>query len=141
MPLLNDVMQEALHLVEACPLITTATQADKIYKSCSDLPTLPAADAEEGMWMTINKTLDSLFGSDTGITNILKGPNGVALAIDWVNKGREHPSWDSPEEKKRRINKKGKYDSQSDLLVKLKFERIIEKVKCKLYPYSITVIF
>ncbi|EGF98071.1 uncharacterized protein MELLADRAFT_96196 [Melampsora larici-populina 98AG31] len=129
MPLLNDVMKEALRLVEECPLISTATHTDEIYKSCSHSPSLPAADAEEGIWMTINKTLDNLFGSDTGIRNILKGPNGVALAIEWVNKGREHPSWDSAEEKNKRVNKKGKYDSQSDLLVKLKFEGIVEKVK------------
>lgn len=129
MPLLNDVMKEALRLVEDSPVISTATRADDIYRTFEHPPYLDPEDEEEGIWMSVNKQLDSLFGSDTGHSNIRKGPDGLALAIDWVNKAREHPSWDSQEDKERRTRKKGKYDSGSDLMVKLKFERICTNVK------------
>lgn len=138
MALLNDVMKEPLRHVEECPLITTATHTDEIYISCSQPPSLPAEDADDGIWWTINKKLDSLFGSDTGVRNILKGPKGMALAIEWVNKARKHPTWDTAEDKKRRMKKNGEYDSQSDLLVKLKFDRICEKVKGNHYIISIS---
>lgn len=135
MPLLNDVMKEALRLVEECPVIATATCADKIYQACSHTPYLPAEDADEGVWLSINRKLDNLFGSDNGHENIRKGSDGIALVIDWVNKAREHPTWDSPEDKARKIQKKGKYDSGSDLMVKFKFERICKKIKGKPFPF------
>lgn len=131
MPLLDEVMKEALRLVEECPVIATATGRDCIYDTFSQPPYLLPEDANEGVWMSVNKKLDGVFGSDTGHENFRKGPDGLALVIEWVNKAREHPSWDSPEDKERRIHKKGKYDSGSDLIIKFKFERICKRVKGK----------
>ncbi|EGG09658.1 uncharacterized protein MELLADRAFT_95096 [Melampsora larici-populina 98AG31] len=128
MPLLNDVMKEALRLFEGCPMIATATCADEIYKTFSRPPYLPPEDADDGMWMTANQKLEDLFGRD-GQKNILKGPEGIALVIDWINKARKHPSWDSPVDKERRLHKKGNFDSGSDLLIKVKFERICTSVE------------
>ncbi|EGG08193.1 uncharacterized protein MELLADRAFT_84980 [Melampsora larici-populina 98AG31] len=106
MPLLNDVMKEALRLVEECPMIATATCMDNIYKKFSNPPYLPAEDVDEGIWMSVNKELDGLFGSENSHENIRKGPDGMLLVIEWVNKAREHPTWYSPEDKAQNIQKK-----------------------------------
>ncbi|EGF96897.1 uncharacterized protein MELLADRAFT_92522 [Melampsora larici-populina 98AG31] len=129
MTLLNDVMKEALCLVESSPKIVTATYKDEIYKRFSNPPDVDEDDVDEGIWMTVNRKLDALFGRDDGHKHILKGPEGISLVIDWVNEARKHPSWDSPEDKEKKLQKKGGFDSASDRLVKLKFERICSKVK------------
>ncbi|EGG08232.1 uncharacterized protein MELLADRAFT_85034 [Melampsora larici-populina 98AG31] len=52
----------------------------------------------------------------------------MALVIKYVNQAREHPTWDSPEDQQKRLQKMGNYDSTSDQLMKLKFKRVIEKL-------------
>lgn len=108
MTLLNDVMKEAFCLVESSPNIATATYKDEIYKTFSNPPDLGKDDVEEGIWMKANQKLDALFGR--GHKHILKGPEGTSLVIDWVNKARKHPSWDSPEDKEKKMQKKFAFD-------------------------------
>ncbi|EGF99128.1 uncharacterized protein MELLADRAFT_94844 [Melampsora larici-populina 98AG31] len=129
MPLLNEVMKEALRLVEECPVIATATHEDLIYQTCSHPPKLDVKDAGEGIWFGVNKRLEGLIGSENGHEYIRKGSDGLALLIDWINKAREHPTWDSPEDTKRKTQKQGECDSGSDLMIKFKFERLCKKVE------------
>lgn len=129
--LLNTTIQETLALVEAHPEVAEATQNDKIYCMFDHPSYLSPADADEGMWFEANQKLDALFGRDTEPGNIRKGPYGLQRVIKWLEKARQHDTWDSPTDKLDKARKGSTWLSSSDRLLKLKMENIADKLKRK----------
>ncbi|EGG05841.1 uncharacterized protein MELLADRAFT_87741 [Melampsora larici-populina 98AG31] len=108
MPSYEQIKSEILHLSKTCEHIRPATTDDEIYRCFVNPPKIDPEDIEEGMYLSVNKTMDSVFGAELLNKNVFTGPYGVDLVIKWSDKAREHKTW----------------DKSSDQLLKLKLERI-----------------
>lgn len=138
MPSLDQVIEEVLLLTQNSPFILLATTSDQIYKTFSEEPYLPHEYAEEGMWYAANCKLDKVFGVRDLSMNIRKGPHGLPMAVNWLNKARKHELWDSEADKARRLVKNAGWDSDSDRLVKVRMENILSHVKGIFFSFSLS---
>ncbi|EGG02836.1 uncharacterized protein MELLADRAFT_109853 [Melampsora larici-populina 98AG31] len=108
MPSYEQMKSEILHLSKTCEQIRPATTDDVIYRSFINAPKLDPNDIDEGMYWSVNKTMDAVFGADVVNKHVFTGPYGVELVMKWTDKAREHETW----------------DKSSDQLLKLKLKRI-----------------
>lgn len=96
----DQTLQKITTLCNQCPSLREGTRKDLTFKTFSNAP---VAHAEEGMWYSVNSTLDSVFGRDCIKKNISKGTFGLPLVVEWVQKAQKHHTWDGDSEKLIRV--------------------------------------
>ncbi|KAH9810732.1 hypothetical protein DFH28DRAFT_854688, partial [Melampsora americana] len=108
----QQLKSDLLHLSENCNFLRPATTEDITYHRFSDPPRLDPSDIDDGMYFSVNRTMDAVFGADVIKENLFTGCYGIELMLKWLDKAREHPTW----------------DRNSDLLINVKLGNIREKM-------------
>ncbi|KAH9820386.1 hypothetical protein DFH28DRAFT_1121611 [Melampsora americana] len=93
---LDQTLQRILELCNHCPSLWEGTREDPTFMRFSNAP---VADDDKGMWYPVNTTLDDVFGKDCIQINVSKGPFGLPMVVDWVQKAWKHHTWDADSEK------------------------------------------
>ncbi|EGG12798.1 uncharacterized protein MELLADRAFT_87069 [Melampsora larici-populina 98AG31] len=106
----EQTLQKITTLCNQCPSLREGTREDLTFKTFSNAP---VTNAEEGMWYSVNLTLDSVFGRDCIKKNISKGTFGLPLVVEWVRKAQKHQTW----------------DGDCDKLIRVKLDNIISALK------------
>lgn len=114
---IDDLVASTMILSQNCPAgsIRAATQNDKIFQTFCEPPMLSISDAEEGIGWLINSKMDAIFGVDKIDTELFTGPFGIELMLKWISRARIHETW--------------KKDTNGQMLLKLKLERICDVLK------------
>lgn len=108
----QELKSDILYLSENCDFIRPATTEDITYRSFSNPPQLDHWDIDDGMYFSVNRTLDAVLGADVIEKHLFNGCYGMELMLKWLDKAREHATW----------------DRNSDLLLNVKLENIREKL-------------
>ncbi|PLW42688.1 hypothetical protein PCASD_08506 [Puccinia coronata f. sp. avenae] len=74
-----------------------ATMNDLIFQRFSNPPVVPEDEEDEGIWYVVNKSMDSLFGTDNCKENIRSGKYGIEVVIAYLKQARKHPLWNADE--------------------------------------------
>ncbi|EGF97335.1 uncharacterized protein MELLADRAFT_85855 [Melampsora larici-populina 98AG31] len=105
----EKILQKILNLCDNCPGLREGTRHDLIFKAFSNAPVAN----NDGMWPSVNTTLDAAFGKDCVVQNISKGPLGLPMVVDWVRKAEKHPTW----------------DLNAEMLINIKLDNIVTALK------------
>ncbi|KAH9808092.1 hypothetical protein DFH28DRAFT_838632, partial [Melampsora americana] len=95
----KDLKLEILHLSQNCEFIRPATTKDLIYTVFKSPPKLADSDCEIGIFWTLNTKMNSIFGVTAIQKELFTGRYGMEQVMGWIDKVREHNTWDQDSEK------------------------------------------
>ncbi|EGF97440.1 uncharacterized protein MELLADRAFT_85351 [Melampsora larici-populina 98AG31] len=92
-PEVAKLMGKLMRLAQGCPALPVATKDDKLYMVYCDPPRMDSKDEEDGIWITVDRKLTATFGIDVIKKNLMQGSLGIELALKYLSRARDHPTW------------------------------------------------
>lgn len=92
---IEQLFSKILTVSQSAYQIPQATRNDQIYLQFNSPPTISDDEEDEGMWLVVNKKMDSLFGVENCKQNLRRGNFGIKLVIEYLKKARDHPLWNA----------------------------------------------
>lgn len=108
----GELKSDILHLASHCDFLRPATTDDRTYTRFANPPQLDQSDLDNGMYWCVNNAMDAVFGKDVIDKHLLTGCYGMEYVLRWLDKAREHVTW----------------DRNSDLLLIVKLKNIRKKL-------------
>lgn len=120
-PEVAKLMAKVMRLTQGCPHLPVATKNDKLYMVYYDPPFMESGDENDGIWFTVDSKLTATFGIDVIKNNLMQGSLGIELALKYLSRAREHPTW----------------TGNSEELLELKLDRIAQELISKFAHFFI----
>ncbi|EGG02345.1 uncharacterized protein MELLADRAFT_117586 [Melampsora larici-populina 98AG31] len=95
----KEIKKEIIHLSQNCEFIRAATTNDLIYTSFKSPPQLAESEQDVGIFWSVNTKMNKICGVNNIQNELFTGLHGVENLMGWLDKAREHPTWDRNSEK------------------------------------------